>query len=86
MGRRFLHLGLIWLALTVFSLPILAQTPQHSPPPGMTCPGDKLVWVNTRSGIYHFKGERYFGSTKNGKFICERDADREGDRPTHNGQ
>ena len=60
----------------------LAQTP----PSGMTCPGDKLVWVNTRSHVYHFQGERYFGSTKQGKFICERDADREGDRPTRNGQ
>jgi hypothetical protein len=63
-----------------------AQTPNHTPPAGMTCPGDKLVWVNTRSHIYHFKGERYFGSTKEGKFICERDADKEGDRPTRNGQ
>ena len=63
-----------------------AQTPSRTPPPGMTCPGDKLVWVNTRSGIYHFQGERYFGSTKQGKFICEREADKEGDRPTHNGQ
>jgi hypothetical protein len=66
--------------------PVCAQTPNHAPPPGMTCQGDKLVWVNTRSHIYHFQGERYFGSTKQGKFLCERDADKEGDRPTHNGQ
>ena len=59
-----------------------AQTPGYTPPAGMTCPGDKLVWVNTRSGVYHFQGEHYFGSTKRGKFICERDADAEGDRPT----
>ena len=52
----------------------------------MTCPGDKLVWVNTRSGVYHFQGERYFGSTKQSKFMCERDADKEGDRPTGIGQ
>jgi hypothetical protein len=32
------------------------------------------------------QGDRYFGSTKEGKFICEHDADKEGDRPTHNGQ
>ena len=63
-----------------------AQTPVHEPPPGMTCPGDRLVWVNTRSGVYHFEGERYFGSTKQGKFTCQHDADREGDRPTRNGQ
>ena len=63
-----------------------AQTPIHYPPAGMACPGDKIVWVNARSGIYHFQGERYFGSTKAGKFMCEQAADQEGDRPTHNGQ
>jgi hypothetical protein len=79
-----------WLGLIPFAILGLpaayAQTPSHTPPAGLTCPGDKLVWVNTRSGVYHFQGERYFGSTKQGKFICERDADKEGDRPTHNGQ
>jgi hypothetical protein len=56
------------------------------PPPGMICPGDKIVWVNIPSGIYHFQGERYFGCTKTGKFLCQHDTDGEGDRPTHNGQ
>ncbi len=64
----------------------LAQAPQHAVPPGLRCPGHKVVWVNTRSGIYHFQGERYFGSTKEGKFLCEHDAGKEGDRPTHSGQ
>jgi hypothetical protein len=59
------------------------QTPVHQPPAGMTCPGDKMVWVNTRSHVYHFKGERYFGSTKEGKFSCELGADKEGDRPAN---
>jgi hypothetical protein len=59
-----------------------AQTPSRTPPAGMTCPDDKLVWVNTRSGARHFQGDRYFGSTKRGRFICERDADEEGDRRT----
>ncbi len=52
----------------------------------ISCPGDKVVWVNTRSGIYHFQGERWFGNTQQGKYLCEHEADREGDRPTHNGQ
>ena len=65
---------------------VYAQTPTHSAPPGLTCPGDQVVWVNNNSGIYHYRGERYFGSTKQGKFICEKDALHEGDRPTHNGQ
>jgi hypothetical protein len=52
----------------------------------MTCPGGRIVWVNTNSGIYHYQGERYFGSTQHGKFLCEPDAQREGDRVTRNGQ
>ncbi len=71
------------VALTGF--PALAQTPFHHPPPGMACPGDRIVWVNTRSGVYHFQGQRYFGSTQQGKYICQRDADAEGDRPTKSG-
>ena len=49
-------------------------------------PRDKLVWVNTRSHLYHFQGECYFGSTNEGKFICERAADKKGNRSTHKGQ
>lgn len=72
--------------LIAFGQAAPAQTPTHTMPSGMICPGDHLVWVNARSHIYHFQGERYFGSTKSGKFMCERDADKEGDRPTHNAQ
>jgi len=79
--QRALLIGAVTVASGAF-----AQTPVHQPPAGMTCPGDKVVWVNTRSHVYHFKGERYFGSTEDGKFICEHDADKEGDRPTRNGQ
>ena len=63
-----------------------AQTSVHMPPAGLACPGDQVVWVNTRSHVYHFAGERYFGSTKYGRFECQHDADAEGDRPTRNGQ
>lgn len=81
-----LTLPLLGAALVAFGQKAIAQAPRHTPPHGMTCPGDALVWVNARSHIYHFQGERYFGSTELGKFMCERDARREGDRPTRNGQ
>jgi len=32
-----------------------------------------MVWVNTDSGVYHKSG-RYFGKTKQGKFMSEADA------------
>ncbi len=65
---------------------VLAQTPQHAMPVGTTYPGDKVVWVNTRLGIYHFRGEQYFDGTRESKFLCAHEADKEGDRPMHNGQ
>jgi hypothetical protein len=34
--------------------------------------------VQAPSRVYHFKGQRYFGFTKIGKFQCEHDAVREG--------
>ncbi|HJS87766.1 MAG TPA: hypothetical protein VJ779_20120 [Acetobacteraceae bacterium] len=83
--RSWIVIGASGLAFVV-SVSAMAQPTIHTPPADLECPGDKMVWVNTRSHIYHFQGERYFGATKNGKFMCERDADREGDRPTRNGQ
>jgi hypothetical protein len=50
------------------------------------CPADTVVWVNLPSGIYHFKGERWYANTKSGAYVCQREADRAGDRATRNGQ
>ena len=45
------------------------------------CPTDKVVWVNTKSKIYHYQGTRYYARTKDGAYICEADARAAGDRP-----
>jgi hypothetical protein len=50
------------------------------------CPDDKVVWVNTKTGVYHFKGQRWYGATKEGAYECSKDANGEGDRATKNGQ
>jgi hypothetical protein len=50
------------------------------------CPNDTVVWVNTKTGVYHLKGERWYGATKEGVYECRREADAEGDRVTRNGQ
>ena len=50
------------------------QTPVRLPPASLVSSKDKVVWVNTRSGVYHYLGERYFGSKKVGKFIREKSA------------
>ena len=38
------------------------------------CPTDTVVWANTRSNIYHFRGTANYGTTKAGAYMCERRA------------
>jgi hypothetical protein len=38
------------------------------------CPTQTVVWANTRSNIYHFRGTENYGTTKRGAYMCERDA------------
>src|SRR5215469_16151019 len=44
------------------------------------------VWVNTRSGIYHYRGSRWYGNTKSGKYMSEAQAKASGYRASRNGQ
>ncbi len=50
------------------------------------CPRDVVVWLNVPSGIYHYKGERWYGRTRHGAYVCEREAIAAGDRASKNGQ
>jgi hypothetical protein len=50
------------------------------------CPRDTVVWLNIPSGIYHYKGERWYGRTKHGAYVCEKEAIGAGDRASENGQ
>ena len=50
------------------------------------CPADIVVWVNTPTGIYHFKGVRWYANTNNGAYVCQKEGDQAGYRPTRNGQ
>jgi hypothetical protein len=42
--------------------------------------GHGMVWVNTESHVYHKEGSRFYGKTKQGKYVSEADAIKEGDR------
>src|SRR5204863_7347612 len=42
------------------------------------CGGDTVVWVNTKSRVYHLTGSKDYGQTKRGAFMCRADADRAG--------
>jgi hypothetical protein len=48
------------------------------------CPSDTVVWVNTKSHVYHFAGSHNYGTTKQGAYMCEADAKTAGDRAAEN--
>ena len=47
---------------------------------------ERQVWVNTATGIYQYPGTRWYGNTKQGKFMSEKDAIAQGYRAARNGQ
>jgi hypothetical protein len=50
------------------------------------CPNDTVVWLNLPTMIWHYKGERWYGRTKHGAYVCEREAAAAGARATRNGE
>jgi DNA uptake protein ComE-like DNA-binding protein len=59
--------------------PAAKSAPQVQP-----SPGSGMVWVNLDSGVYHKEGTRYYGKTKNGKYMSEADAIKAGYRAAKN--
>jgi hypothetical protein len=48
------------------------------------CARDTVVWANLGSRIYHFSESRDFGNTKEGAYMCEKDAVGQGIRGAKN--
>jgi hypothetical protein len=48
------------------------------------CPADIVVWVNLKSKIYHFAGHKDYGKTKQGAYMCEKEATTGGFRAAKN--
>ncbi len=63
--------------------PMQARTPVAAPQAQAPGGGPGMVWVNKTSKVYHCSGTKYYGTTKNGKYMSEADAKAEGDRADH---
>ena len=50
-----------------------------------TAPAKGMVWVNTDSKVFHYEGDRWYGKTKQGKYMTEADALKEGYRAAKEG-
>jgi hypothetical protein len=65
------------------SSPTRQETPAEAQSSGGTPSGgsDEQVWVNTRSGVYWRQGTEYYGKTREGKYMTEREALQQGYHP-----
>ena len=54
----------------------LTSVQQQTPPASVA----GIVWVNADSGVYHKPGTRWYGKTKQGKYMTEADARKAGYR------
>jgi hypothetical protein len=42
------------------------------------CPDDSVVWTDAARHLYNVKGERWYGATKSGAYVCLRDVEKAG--------
>jgi len=38
------------------------------------CPGDKVVWLDFKKGVYYRKGQKLYGRGFDGSFVCANEA------------
>lgn len=86
--RLFIVASFAVAALAFSSVAIASTLHYYSTPTAAQrhCPHDTVVWLNIPTGVYHYAGERWYGRTKDGAFVCEKEAIAAGDRASRNGQ
>ena len=83
--RRPLAILLLVAAVAFFPVCAPAVT---SLQPATLSQGDKgnpsvKVWVNTSSSVYHCPGTRWYGATKQGQYMTQKEALEKGNRPAY---
>jgi hypothetical protein len=72
-----LLLGLPTMAMAAGQPPLFASESEAR----QACPNDIVVWLNTKTGYYHYKGQPWYGTTTVGAYVCKAEADQAGDIP-----
>ena len=83
MMRRIFTTLLMLFALV--SAPAIYYQPSAAAPPAFQKGGkpDVKVWVNTDSGVYHCPGTRWYGKTKQGEYMTQKQAQDKGYRAAY---
>ncbi len=79
------HLRTVAVALAVLFSAGLAQASQQAAKPipnqfktedeaKSHCPNDQIVWATAGHKVYRLAGDKYYGKTKHGSFMCLADA------------
>src|SRR6202035_580032 len=58
--------------------------PKPAAAPAQPPPAPGMVWVNLTTKVFHREGDRWYGNTKNGKYMTEADAVAAGYREAKN--
>jgi hypothetical protein len=89
--RWFLSsLALMTLLLPGFAIAAPAAAPLANFPTAQEaqqhCPDDLVVWLDLPTRTYHYRGQRWYGSTKSGAYVCRNEAKKAGMRATRSAE
>ena len=90
MRRVIAALALIALLLPDLAVAASPSTPLASYPTAQEaqqhCPDDLVVWLDPPTRTYHYRGQRGYGSTKSGAYVCRNEAKKAGMRATRSAE
>jgi hypothetical protein len=80
--RRFVAAFVLALTVLMYVPAVTAIHPSTVPTQSQGNPRAR-VWVNTESGVYHCAGSQWYGKTKHGKYMWQKNALAAGYRPAN---